>query len=138
MHCFGYYRDGVLVKEVFCPYCGQQAALTDSKEVYRVRSYGMIYICRDCKAYVGCHKGTDIPLGRLADAKLRKAKMAAHKQFDPLWQSGRYTRTQAYTALARELGIEMSECHIGMFDDEQCRRVVGICMDLANKRGRVG
>lgn len=51
------------MRKVFCDYCGQQAEYVDSKIIYG-RSYGMMYLCRTCMAYVGVHKGTDKPLGR--------------------------------------------------------------------------
>lgn len=53
------------MRKVYCDYCGRQAEYVDSKVVYG-KSYGMMYLCRNCMAYVGVHKGTDKPLGRLA------------------------------------------------------------------------
>lgn len=44
------------MKEVFCPYCGERAEFVDSAEVYHGQSYGLIYLCRPCDAYVGCHE----------------------------------------------------------------------------------
>ena len=58
------------MRKVYCDYCGRQAEYVDSKVVYG-KSYGMMYLCRNCMAYVGVHKGTDKPLGRLANAELR-------------------------------------------------------------------
>ena len=52
------------MRKVYCDYCGRQAEYVDSKIVYG-KSYGMMYLCRNCMAYVGVHKGTDKPLGRL-------------------------------------------------------------------------
>ena len=46
------------MRNVYCPYCGQQAEYVDSKVIYG-RSYGMAYLCRNCDAYVGVHRGTD-------------------------------------------------------------------------------
>ena len=115
-----------------CPYCGEEAVLKDSKVIYR-RSYGMAWICWNypqCDAYVGCHKGTDKPLGRLANKELREAKKAAHAAFDPLWlkaKDRRGERHKAYAWLAESLGIERDDCHIGMFDVETCKRVVALC-----------
>ncbi|MPN54908.1 hypothetical protein SDC9_202586 [bioreactor metagenome] len=60
-----------------CDYCGKPAIYTDSSRVYG-KSYGMIYYCPDCHAWVGVHRGTDKPLGRLADAELRDWKKKAH------------------------------------------------------------
>jgi len=93
------------------------------------RSYGMIYLCRPCDAYVGVHKGTDKPLGRLADKELRYWKMAAHEAFDPIWQSKAMKRNEAYKWLAGCMGLKPKETHIGMFDVQQCKKVIKICND---------
>lgn len=116
------------MREVTCPYCGKLAEYVDSAEIYHGVSYGMIYLCRPCKSYVGVHKGTDRPLGRLADAQLREWKKAAHAAFDPLWQFGefRHRRNDAYRWLAEQMGLPVEETHIGMFDVEQCQRVIQI------------
>jgi hypothetical protein len=117
-----------------CPYCGAESIYTDSSEVYSC-SYGMIYLCRPCQAWVGVHKGTDNALGRLANAELRQWKQEAHKWFDPLWQRkisrdgvGKFTaRNQAYKWLSKTLEIPLTVCHIGMMDVEDCKRVVEVC-----------
>ena len=117
---------GVSVR-VVCPYCSGRAEYTDSAEVYRGRSYGMIWLCRPCFAYVGCHKGGDKPLGRLANAELRAWKQKAHRAFDPMWKGKKTSRGQAYLWLAEKLQIDRADCHIGMFDVEACKRVVELC-----------
>lgn len=86
------------MRKVFCDYCGERAEFVDSKIVYG-KSYGKIYLCRKCMAYVGVHKGTDIPLGRLANAELRYWKKAAHAAFDPIWKYGLKKRNEAYAWL---------------------------------------
>lgn len=112
---------------VSCPYCGQQAEYVDSAEIYG-RSYGMVYLCRPCDAYVGVHEGTDQPLGRLANRELRRWRNRAHAAFDPLWQQGRYRRRRndAYAWLAGKMGLTKEETHIAMFDVEQCKQVIQI------------
>lgn len=117
------------IEIVHCPYCGKQANFVDSEVIYG-RSYGMVYLCNGCDAYVGVHKGTDKPLGRLADKELRRWKMAAHEAFDPLWKSGKMKRNQAYEWLAEQMGLSRQETHIGMFDISQCKQVVNICRHL--------
>lgn len=52
---------------VICDYCGTPADFVDSSVVYHGHSFGMIYLCPRCGAYVGVHKGSDKPLGRLAN-----------------------------------------------------------------------
>ena len=119
---------------VTCPYCGEAAAFVTGAVVYPHRRdlYGrMFYHCLDCQAWVGTHKGTTRPLGRLANAELRLAKMDAHAHFDPFWKGRGWKRGRAYAWLAQELGIERSACHIGMFDVLRCRRVVDIVREAA-------
>ncbi len=118
-----------------CPYCGSETKLVDSSIIYR-RSYGPAWVCArypSCDSYVGCHPGTEKPLGRLANKELRDAKMAAHAAFDPIWRTPSISRTPrqmrhvAYRWLADRLGINPKQCHIGWFDAEMCRRVVEVC-----------
>jgi len=112
--------------KVICPYCNKDAVLVDSSVVYG-KSYGNIWLCAPCKAYVGCHKRTNKPLGRLADAELRTWKKMAHQHFDPLWKQGFMTRGEAYQWLAKKMGIPRKKCHIGMFDIDQCKQVSDAC-----------
>jgi hypothetical protein len=86
------------------------------------------WACRPCDAWVGTHKNSPEhkPLGRLANAELRKAKMAAHAVFDPLWKSGRMSRKEAYSMLSEKMSIPKDQAHIGMFDVDQCKAVVNI------------
>jgi len=115
------------MKKVTCPYCGCRARYVDSAVIYG-RSYGMAYLCKPCDAYVGVHKGTDQPLGRLANKELREWKKLAHAHFDPIWRYGRFMgrRTDAYAWLSEQMGLPRQETHIGMFDVALCRRVVKI------------
>jgi hypothetical protein len=113
-----------------CPYCGEFSKLVDGSVIYPHRPdlfAKKFYQCAPCDAYVGCHDGTTKPLGRLANAALRAAKKRAHAAFDPIWKSGQKKRGSAYAWLADRLGIDKQDCHIGMFDVDQCRRVVEIC-----------
>lgn len=119
-------------KAPICPYCEAPAVLVDSVEVYS-RSYGLIWLCRDCQAWVGIHKNSPLsaPLGRLANAELRKLKIQAHAAFDPLWKSGAMTRPEAYKHLAKLMRIKVKKTHIGFFDADQCRQVIEL---LTNER----
>tara|TARA_Y100000310_G_C20598044_1_gene771534 strand:- start:103 stop:510 length:408 start_codon:yes stop_codon:yes gene_type:complete len=116
-----------------CPYCNSEPEFVDSSEVYG-KSYGMIYLCRKCDAYVGVHKGTNKALGRLANKELRGYKKEAHKYFDNLWKraiaqgrSKKDARKSAYKWLSVELEMHVDNTHIGMFDIMLCRRVIEIC-----------
>lgn len=124
--------------KTICDYCGREAVLLTGREIYPHRPdlyEKKIWDCRPCKASVGCHPGTERPLGRLANAGLRKAKMKAHAAFDPIWKTREMRRSEAYSWLAGELRIPGSKCHIGMFDEAQCAEVVRAC---ATPRSAVG
>lgn len=117
-----------------CPYCEKPAFLVTGAVIYphRPELHPLkFWNCPECKAYTGCHANSPVnkPKGRLANAELRKLKMEAHAAFDPLWKTGRMSRSDAYGILADRLGIKMSKCHIGFFDEAQCRRVVEICKE---------
>jgi hypothetical protein len=114
---------------MLCPYCHAEAKLVGGAKIYPHRfdlHEKRFYLCSPCNAYVGCHPGTDKPLGRLADKELREAKMKAHSVFDPLWKSKTMKRSHAYGMLAERLGISKRDCHIGMFDVATCKRVVEV------------
>lgn len=125
---------------VLCDYCGRPAKYVDSKTVYG-RSYGMLYLCECCNAYVGVHKGTNVPLGRLANAELRHWKRTAHAFFDPFWKVGQFKhqRNAAYRWLSEQMGLPQEKTHIGMFDVDQCKQVIDICQRERRKtNGRTG
>lgn len=109
---------------VICPYCSKPAVLTDSSAVYAGKSYGPIWFCKPCDAYVGVHHGTHTPLGTLADFETRAARKAAHAAFDPLWRAGKTTRTQAYLWMQRAMGLSRAEAHIARMTAEQCNKLV--------------
>lgn len=121
--------EGAVSRRVKCDYCDRAAKRVTGKTVYPHRPdlfAKPFWACMDCGAWVGCHPGTDNPLGRLANAALRKAKMAAHSAFDPLWRNGSMKRAEAYKWLAGQMGIAPQNCHIGMFDEDRCAAVVEI------------
>ncbi|KVP48431.1 zinc-finger-containing protein [Burkholderia ubonensis] len=112
-----------------CPYDGGPVEIVNNSAIYG-RAYGewpWAFLCRTCRAYVGLHPFTGIPLGTLADAATREARKRAKAAFNPIWQSGAMTRTDAYVWLAQQLGIAVGECHVGWFDATVCDRVVAIC-----------
>lgn len=115
-------------EEVKCPYCGNLAEFVDSATVYS-RSYGMIYRCAPCDAYVGVHRSGWLegkPLGTLANAELRKLRQETHKVFDALWnrQGAPLSRTDAYAWLARVMRLPARLSHIAMFNADQCRHAI--------------
>ncbi|MBS9810628.1 hypothetical protein J4H70_17795 [Vibrio alginolyticus] len=116
---------------VDCPYCGSEARLVKGDVIYPHRkdlAKKNFYLCENGheRAYVGCHGYSIVPLGRLADSKLRADKSAAHAAFDPIWKNGSMKRGEAYKWLADKLGIDKESCHIGLFDRVTCRKVIRI------------
>lgn len=106
-----------------CPFCGG----TDIQIAHHDQVYGRayndwpwLYLCGCCRAYVGMHPFTNIPLGTLADEALRKARRNCKQPFNALWESGRMTRDETYAALAAHLGMPLAACHFGWFNIEQC------------------
>lgn len=119
---------------MLCDYCGKEAILTTGQVIYPNRpdlKYLRFWQCPPCGAYVGVHKNSKDfkPLGRLANAELRRWKMAVHEVFDPMWKGRLMTRERAYLKLSQMLGIKKELCHIGMFDVETCQRAVGVLKD---------
>ena len=119
---------------VICNYCGKPAEYVDSTVVYG-SSYGMIYYCKPCNAWVGVHKGSGAPLGTLANAELRAYRRKAHGLFDRIWRRRWMSRGKAYAWLSEQMGLAREETHLGMFSIEQCRTVIDLC--LAYERGRI-
>lgn len=126
-------RDAIMTGNM-CPYCGCPTKFVDSIRVYKVRSYGMIYICFNCDAWVGSHKNSRQALGRLADAELRLWKRMAHDALDPIWKAQEATgvlkhiaRNEVYRWLSINMGTDVKYTHIGMFNIDQCRQVIELC-----------
>lgn len=131
--------DPLVLMGLSCPYCGRPTQLVDDTEIYG-RSFGTkCFVCKPCDAWVGCHKGTERALGRVADKGLRALKQQAHEAFDPIWKNGHLTRQKAYKLLSAAFGIPTEQTHIGMFDADMCRQVInlsGIFMEYIKKDGK--
>jgi len=59
-----------------------------------------------------------------ADQETCDARIAAHAAFDPLWKSKVMKRGTAYKRLSIFLDLHQNDTHIGMFDEQQCKRVL--------------
>lgn len=123
---------------IACGYCARPAEFVRGADLHPHRPEIVdrgFWRCVPCAAWVGCHPGTTSPLGSLADARLRSARMRAHDAFDALWrgEDARMTRKQAYAWLASELGVKSSECHIAMFDAETCAKVTAFASKASHR-----
>ena len=115
-----------------CEYCGGKVIFTDSAALYG-KSYGMVYLCTNCNASVGVHRGTNKPLGTLANTVLKLKRKEAHRTFDAIWteavcrKTKEISRTEAYAWLAGQMGLPVHRTHIAYFNVEQCDRVIRLC-----------
>ena len=114
-----------LEKGMICPYCNQPARFVDNAEIYNGKRYGksyMMWYCRPCDAYVGVHHNNpNTPLGTMANKELREWRKKAHSLFDPMWQSGKMTRKQAYRWIKEQTGRWI---HMGESTIDDCKLVI--------------
>ena len=110
----------------FCHLCGGPVECLENKVVYG-RNFGewpWIYPCSSCHARVGLHPFTAIPLGTLADEPTREARIAAKLTFKAWRETRGLSRSDAYAALAEEMGIPARECHFGWFREARCNEAI--------------
>jgi len=120
-----------------CQYCLKDAEFVDSAEIYHGISYGMVYLCRGCDAYCGVHKGTDKPMGSLANKELRELRKECHALFDNRWkvklignaESKSKIRNAEYQWLADKLGITKEECHFSQMSLELMKQSLQLLKD---------
>lgn len=118
-----------------CRYCGGKIALTDARVVYgdavqRLCLEGeKIYLCQNCNARVGCHRGTERPLGNVANEVLRLKRMETHSVFDAFWKRHGMSRSGAYQWLAKKMELPEKRTHIGSFEMDACEQVIALCRE---------
>lgn len=75
------------------------------------------YSCPNCHSSIGAHKDY-MPMGELADKKIRKLRVQLHNILDGVWSGGLLTRNQAYERLSNKLNLEREHSHIGNVSSE--------------------
>ena len=130
-----------LGETVYCPYCKKKTKLVDSSEIYS-KSYGLIYLCKDCKAHVGVHKGTTRPLGTPAKSGLRTLRKQVHTYLDELWlhspKSKKAQETKkVYSWLSNKLKIPLEKTHVGMFNEAQCIEAIELLREELIRRNNI-
>lgn len=116
-----------------CPYCQGIPELKDSIIIYQ-KSYGNIWICPLCKAYVGCHKGGTVPKGSLCNSEIRQLRRMAHALFDPLWKNKEMSRGAAYRRMAEYLNVDIDDAHISQINKEQLHKLIkGLQLRMVKK-----
>ena len=121
-------------KPEICRYCGGLILLVPAERIYgpkAAKRLGLsgerIYQCQNCNARVGCHKGTERPLGNVANETLRLKRIETHHVFDAYWKAQHMTRTGAYKWLSQQMRLPVKQAHIGGFEMDQCQQVINLC-----------
>ena len=118
-----------------CRYCGGKVELVPAGVIYGESTSRLglteekIYLCRTCNARVGCHKGSERPLGNLANEVLRLKRMETHQVFDAFWKRRGMTRTQGYRWLAEQMNMPEKCTHIGSFEIDTCEQAIRLCRE---------
>lgn len=105
-----------------CMHCHGTTVPVKGSEIYphMPRLHQKNYWLCDCGAYVGCHGDTLRPLGRPANAKLRKVRSDLHGMMDQLWKQGYITRETLYLELSQHLAISLQDTHVALFSLKEC------------------
>lgn len=125
--------------KIYCTGCEVEvdARLTDGAERYPHRPDLKdlpFWHCDTCGAWVGTHHKTSKPtqpLGCLATPQILDARKKIHALLDPLWQSKRIRRGQAYAYVTKRLGHEYHNGEIRTL--EEARRIYTIVAQLHNE-----
>lgn len=109
-----------------CNYCNKEAEWVENKAIYG-KNYGksyMIWRCKDCDAYVGCHNNTKDALGSLANKDLRelrkKSKNLWIEKNNIVWNDS-ISKKNGYRELRNKLGYDF---HFGESTKEQCLELI--------------
>lgn len=115
-----------------CIECGGHSHLTNGGEIYPHRDdlkHLNFYKCR-CGAYVGCHKGTNTPLGFPAGPETRKLRGKVRKVLDPHWKlisvGRKKAREDVYAWLSMRMKLPSKYAHVAKFDKHQCLQALDI------------
>ena len=125
---------------VRCPYCGARAALRPAAALGKnAPGYAgkRFYVCTRypfCDAYVEAHARSGLPMGTLANKRLRWKRREAHDALERLWLTGLMSKAEAYRYLQIQLGIPADDAHIGKFSEYRCGEVIRICKDMINRQ----
>ncbi|CAL8481055.1 zinc-finger-containing protein [Caballeronia sp. S22] len=121
-----------------CDYCGDPAVVARAGDhVYPYRDdHGPLWLCQNCQAWIGVFPRStrNVPLGRLADARLRELKAKLHAALEPLVSAKVRrdgcnvfeARAKAMKWLAGEIGADAEKCSIHTLDADRCERAIAV------------
>lgn len=121
-------RKGVTNYAPRCPYCGSTTVYRSATGIYQENDDDvMLYVCKNypaCDAYIRTQKGTAIPIGQMANGKLRALRTDAHRLFNQLYLKGFMPKQTAYGWLSSVLGVPQDKAHIAQLSEMQCELVI--------------
>lgn len=98
--------------KIYCCGCEDdiKARLTSVVEIYPHRkdlNNIPFWRCDSCGNFVGCHhktKNKTNPLGCIPTPEIKKARQLIHSILDPLWKSGKISRSGIYSKISERVG----------------------------------
>ena len=121
-------RKGVTNYAPRCPYCGSTTVYRSATGIYAEKPDNvMLYVCTNypaCDAYIRTQKGTAIPIGEMANGKLRALRTDAHRLFNQLYLKRYMPKRTAYIWLSSVLGVPYEKAHIAQLSEMQCELVI--------------
>lgn len=116
---------------VKCPYCKAQAQLHPASFLnIKGSPDDLYYVCARypaCNSYVKAHTFNRLPMGTLANPRLRRKRQEAHQAMEQLWLNGLMSRKEAYRWLQIQMGLPAEEAHIAKFSEQRCEQVIQLC-----------
>lgn len=101
---------------IYCYNCNSYALKQETQ-------YGRRDLCTSCGHYSWGGKPLQSP-------HMHNLKKRCHQHFDKLWKNGILSRTKAYEALAEQLNIPVSTCHIASLGEELLLQIPPAIQDI--------
>lgn len=92
-----------LCRDSSCVECGGKGRIASGREVCpqrQDRAAWVFWLC-GCGAYVGCHPGTAVPMGRPGNGRTRSYRIQAHQALDRRWMRVGRQRSKHATSRSR-------------------------------------
>ena len=122
-----------------CPYCHGTTKKISGGEIFghgKGFDHILMFKCSGtCDAYCGSkfYQGQRVSIGSLANKELRELRKKCHLLFDAQWKGKRnekLSKKKAYVWLQKFMNLPDELAHFGMFNIEQCNKVIE---ELSNK-----